>query len=294
MVLDRMNRRELLRRLGSAATGMAAAGLTGCRDGEAPAPVTSSVPSGPLGPIGLQLYTLRSWIESDLHGTLQQVAQIGYREVEFAGYFGLDARQVGRALFDAGLYAPSAMLSVDEAIQSWEPAVDMAVELGHRWLVLAWLPEEMRSDAEALTLAAELFNRLGDESFFRGVRLGYHTRDYDFLPMADGRLPIDVLLEATDPAVVDVELDVYWTLQAGADPLAFLERWAGRVPLLHVNDRDADGRMLPVGSGLVDWRALLAERFASGIQHVFVDHELSDDPWAAAQESFGFLNSLDV
>lgn len=291
-----MNRRELLKHLGSA-TGLAAVGaLTSCAGDSRGAPEDrpALVPSGPIGPLGLQLYTLRSWVESDLYGTLQQVAQMGYREVEFAGYFGLDARQVGRALGDAGLTSPSAMLSIDEAIQTWEDWVEMAVALGQRWLVVAWLPEEMRSDPDALALTAELFNRLGNEAFLRGVRLGYHTRDYDFQPMSDGRLPIDVLLEATDPATVDVELDVYWTLQAGGDPAAFLERWAGRVPLLHMTDRDADGRMLPVGYGEVDWAALFSQRLVAGVRHLFVDHEIAEDPWAASQESFNYLNSLAI
>jgi sugar phosphate isomerase/epimerase len=290
-----MNRRELIKHLGSA-TGLAAvSALTSCGDaGRAPQQNVASVPAGPIGPLGLQLYTLRSWAESDLYGTLQQVAQMGYREVEFAGYFGLDARQVGRALGDAGLTSPSAMLSIDEAIQSWEASVEMAVALGQRWLVVAWLPEEMRSDADSLLLTSELFNRLGNEAFLRGVRLGYHTRDYDFQPMADGRLPIDVLLEATDPGTVDVELDVYWSLQAAGDPAAFLERWAGRVPLLHLSDRDADGRMLPVGSGDVDWPTLFSQRLASGVRHLFVDLELAEDPWAASQESFAYLNALAI
>jgi sugar phosphate isomerase/epimerase len=280
-------------RLSSAAAGLASGGLALSCDSPPPR-VAPSVPVGPLGPLGLQLYTLRSWAQSDLYGTLQRVAQMGYREVEFAGYFGFDSRQLARALNDSGLAAPSAMISIDEATQSWEGAVDAAVELGHRWLVVAWLPEEMRADGDALANTAQLLSRLGDEAFHRGVRVGYHTRDYDFQPLPDGRLPVDVLLDATDPAVVDVELDVYWTLQAGADPLAFLDQWAGRVPLLHVNDRDQDGRMLPVGSGQIDWRALLSRRLAAGIGHVFVDHEEAADPWWAAQESFSFLNALAV
>jgi sugar phosphate isomerase/epimerase len=290
-----MNRRDLIRKLSSAATGLAAGGaLVSCGDRSAPE-ARVVVPTGPIGPLGLQLYTLRSYVESDLYGTLMQVADMGFREVEFAGYFGLTPRQISQALYDSGLTAPSAMISVDEAVQSWETAVDAAVELGHRWVVLAWLPEEMRTDVDALVVTAELFNRLGDEALIRGVRLGYHTRDYDFLPLPTGERPIDVLLETTDPAAVDFELDVYWALQAGIDPLAFLETsGAGRVPLIHVNDRDADGRMLPVGAGLVDWPTLFAQRFASGLRHVFVDHEEADDPWLAAQESFSYLNALAV
>jgi sugar phosphate isomerase/epimerase len=290
-----MNRRELIRKLAAAAASLSASStLASCGDRSAPE-ARVVVPSGPIGPLGLQLYTLRSYVENDLYGTLMQVAEMGFREVEFAGYFGLTPGQIARALYDSGLTAPSAMISVDEAIQDWEPAVNAAVELGHRWIVLAWLPEEMRNDVDALASTAELFNRLGDEALIRGVRLGYHTRDYDFLPLPTGERPIDLLLETTDPAAVDFELDVFWALQAGADPLAFLETsGTGRVPLIHVNDRDADGRMLPVGTGLVDWPALFAQRFASGLRHVFVDHEEADDPWLAAQESFSYLNALDV
>jgi sugar phosphate isomerase/epimerase len=136
------------------------------------------------------LYTVRAALEWDLPAALAEVAAIGFREVEFAGYFGYSPRQIGNALSQSGLTAPSALVSVDELIEGWLPTVQAAAEIGHRWLVIAWLPEEMRSSLDAWRLTAELFNRAGDEAtVYGGIRLAYHNRDFDFLPL-EGRPPI--------------------------------------------------------------------------------------------------------
>jgi len=292
-----VGRREAIRRLGLAATAVGTGALGACfgdsgaaRAGEER---ISRADPGPLGPLGMQLYGLGQYVQNDMERALRDVADIGYREVEFAGYFGYQPRQVRNFLSAAGLSAPSALVSIDEVIESWFPTLRVAAEIGHRWLVVAWLPEEMRSSLEAWRNTADFFNRAAEEAAVAGIRLGYHTRDADFVPM-EGRVPLDVLCEETDPALVDIELDVYWALQAGGDPLAFLDRWPGRVPLIHVNDRGPGAQMVPVGSGDIDWGAVFERRFRFGMQHAFVDHEEAADPYAMATASFEYLNTLDI
>lgn len=290
-----MDRRQALRRLGvgGAALGLGGAAIAGCDFRGVPPGAGFQVPIGPMGPIGIQLHTVRASVQQDLPRALGDVAAIGYREVEFAGYYGYPPRQVRNALASAGLAAPSAWVDVDQLVEDWFPTLEAAVEIGHRWLVVAWLPEEMRSSLEAWRLTAELFNRAADEASIAGVRLAYHNRDFDFMTLEERR-PIEVLLEETDPAFFDLALDVFWMMQAGADPLDFLDRWPGRTPILHLNDRAPNGRMAAVGAGTFDWPGILSRRFSAGILHAFVDHEEADDPFGMSRDSFAYLNELQV
>jgi sugar phosphate isomerase/epimerase len=106
-------------------------------------------------------------------------------------------------------------------------------------------------------------------------------------------VPYDILLESTDPSVVEFELDLYWITDGGGDPLAYFARWPGRFPLVHIKDKAADGRMVDVGAGRIDWKAILHRRKEAGIRHYFVEHDDPPDPFASVAASFDYLNRLD-
>lgn len=263
--------------------------------GAAGLPSTSDLrPSTPLGTLGVQLYTVRDLLRRNFEDTLHRVRAIGYREVEFAGYAGKTPEQVRQALRDAELDAPAnhvglETLEGDQAARSF----DAARTVGHRWLVVAWMPVEWRRTLDDWRRIADRFNRVGESARAAGLRFAYHNHDFEFRPL-EGRIPFELLCEGTDPRVVEIEVDLFWMTHGGADPLAFFERWPGRVPMVHVKDRTTDGRMVDVGAGAIDWRRLFAARRPAGIRHFFVEHDEPADPFDSIRTSYAYLRRLDV
>jgi sugar phosphate isomerase/epimerase len=243
--------------------------------------------------IGVQLYTVRDAMKSDFEGTLARVAAIGYREVEFAGYFGHTAAQLRGILHQSGLDAPSAHIGIESLGDEWGKTLDDAHTAGHRYLVVAWLDEVDRKDLDAYRRVAERFNRAGVTAAQAGIRLAYHNHEFEFAPM-EGRIPYDVLLEATDPQLVALEMDLYWITKGGQDPLTYFARWPGRFPMVHVKDSAGppEHRMADVGAGSIDWRALFARRKQAGIEHFFVEHDEPADPFASITTSYRYLREL--
>src|SRR5690349_16632036 len=135
--------------------------------------------AGRLGPIGLQLYTVRTPLERDFEGTLAGVAAIGYREVEFAGYHGRSPEAVRAALGRAGLAAPSAHVPIDAVRDDLPRVLDGARRMGHRHVVVAWLPEPQRT-LDGYRAAADLFNRAGEQASAAGIGLAYHNHAFEF------------------------------------------------------------------------------------------------------------------
>jgi sugar phosphate isomerase/epimerase len=277
-----MNRRTFLLRT---AAGLTTIGLPGRLVG---APGVT-----PLDRIGVQLYTVRDAVQRDLEGTLARVAAVGYQEVEFAGYAGRTAAQVRDALRRAGLSAPSAHVSLAALGQGWNRVLDDAHTIGHRYLVMPWLDEKDRPNLDAYRRIADRLNRAGEMASRAGLRLGYHNHAFEFTEV-ENRLPYDVLLEATDPAHVLLELDLYWITKGGQDPLAYFADWPGRFRLVHVKDSAGppEHRMADVGSGTIEWARIFAHRKQAGIEHFFVERDDPPDPFASIPASYAYLSDL--
>lgn len=246
-----------------------------------------------LASIGVQLYTVRSLMEQSVERTLEQVAAIGYREVECAGYFGRAAAQMRAALDAAGLQAPAAHVPIQALRSDWDRTLDNAKTLGHHWLLVAWLGEPDRTP-DGLRAVADLFNKAGTEARRRGLRFAYHNHDFEFNPIPGGGNAFDLLLSRCDPAVVEFEMDLYWITKAGSDPLAYWRKHPGRFPLVHVKDSAGppEHRMVDVGKGTIPWPRLFAERKLAGIKHYFVEHDNPPDPLASLRASFRYLRDL--
>jgi sugar phosphate isomerase/epimerase len=277
-----MNRREWIQTMSAALPGMAAL-TAGSRWTEH------------LDHIGVQLYTVRDAMAQDFDGTLAQVARIGYREVEFAGYYDRDAKVVRAALDKVGLTAPSAHVPFEVLGDQWRKTLDDAQVVGHRYVVVPSIPDDLRKTLDGYRRAAERFNRAGEEAKKAGVQFGYHNHNLEFISL-EGRPPYDVLLEASDPTLVQFEMDLYWIIFGGGDPLRYFARWPGRFPLVHVKDMDGSPQhtMMDVGSGVIDWKGIFAHREQAGIRHFIVEHDQPASAFDSIRASYTYLSHLEV
>lgn len=274
-----LDRRDFL---AAAGAGLAAAALPGALGAES---------AGRIKRVGVQLYTVRTLLAKDFDGTLAELAAIGYREVEFAGYYDRAPKQIRATLDRLELAAPAAHVPFELLRDDPERAFDAAETLGHKYLIVAWLDRADRGSLSALTRTAAAFNRIGERARKRGLRFAYHNHDFEFAPL-EGRLPFDALLDDTDPALVSFEMDLFWTVKGGASPLDYFARYPRRFPLVHVKDMAAGQQMVDVGSGTIDWRRIFARRTQAGIEHFFVEHDEPEDPIASVRSSYGYLRRL--
>ena len=287
-----MNRRSFLQTSATLAGAAATGTLLGCADTPEPSDVApATAGSGLIQSLGVQLYTLRSLLTDDFDATLQAVADIGYGEVEFAGYYDRDLQALRQQLDALGLAATAAHFPLASFQNDLDGVLEAAAALGHRYVVCPWLGEDERGGAARYRELAELFNDIGAQCAAAGVRFAYHNHDFEF-ETDGGQVLYDVLLEGTDPEVVAMELDLFWINAAGYDPMAYFERYPGRFELLHIKDRTADGAMVAVGAGTIDFAAILAQAEQGGVQHQYVEHDNPEDPLVSIRASYQHLQAL--
>lgn len=256
-----------------------------------------------LDRIGVQLYTVRNTIKTDFEGTLAKVAAIGYNEVEFAGYFDHDPKDVRAMLERHNLTAPSEHVSYEVVQNKWPETLDAAHVVGHTFIVCPSIDDSQRKVTAAWKKAAEVFNRAGEASKNAGIQFAYHNHTWEFEPLADsgGTFAYDILLSETDPKLVKMEMDLCWITIAGQDPITYFDRYPGRFPLVHVKDwtkgpdgkmGEKDGHMADVGSGAIDWKRLFAQSQKAGIKHYFVEHDEPPVPLDSLRNSYKYLHDL--
>ena len=225
-----------------------------------------------VSPIGVQLYTLRSAMGVDAAATLAAVAAAGYEEVETAGTGNLDAQEFARALRQAGLSAPAAHVPIELIADDPEAAIKMADLLGCLFVVIPWLPLEMRT-AEGYGRLINALNQFGETCAQEGLQVCYHNHDFEF-DEVDGEVAFDRLLRECDRDLVKFEMDLYWVSHAGVDPGPILAADPERFPLCHVKDRAPDGKIIDVGKGTLDFPSLFA---AGDFRHYFIEHDHPPD-----------------
>jgi sugar phosphate isomerase/epimerase len=284
-----IDRRRFLAALGGATAGLALGGATAAMPACSPAPTRR----GAIDRLGVQLYTLRSLMARDVAGTLEQVADIGYREVEFAGYYDQSPDQLRQLLDRLGLAAPSAHVPFD-ALEGEQGTrtLETARVLGHRYLVIPWLAPEDRRTLDDYRRVASRLEQAGARVAEAGIQLAYHNHEFEFEPI-DGVIPYEILA-GTDPDLVAFQLDLFWVRHAGEDAAAYFHRYPGRFPSVHVKDASEDGRMVDVGSGVIDWPGIFEHADTAGIRHFFVEHDEPADPLASIRNSYRHLSQLDA
>ena len=239
---------------------------------------------------GLQLYTIRSLMQDDVPAALALVADVGYRHVEFAGYFGYPASELRLMLDDLGLAAPATHVSPADMAENLEAVVESALTMGHRYPVVYAIDPESRATLDDYYRVAERFNAWGEACDRAGLRFAYHNHAFEFESI-DGRVPYDVLLEETDSSLVDFELDLYWIRAGGRSAVEYFERYPGRFTLWHVKDMDTQGEMIDVGDGIIDFAALF-DRDDSGVRYAYVEHDNPPDPEMTIRRSYAALEYM--
>jgi sugar phosphate isomerase/epimerase len=290
------DRRTFLAKLGGAAIAASGIGALACSTNSSQTAMPSVATASPrLGQIGLQLYTVRGEMQKDVAATLARVARIGYKEVEFAGYFGRSPTDI-RALLDAdGLTSPSSHVAL-AAIRADTPGTIAAAKvIGHQFIVVPWIDEATRKSLDDWHGIARTLNDLGAQFSAAGLNLAYHNHDFEF-GRIDGQLPYDILLAETDPALVAMEMDIYWITKAGQDPLAYFAKYPGRFKEVHLKDSKGppEHEMTSVGNGSINWPQIFAHRSQAGIQHYFVEHDQPKDAFASIEASYRYLAGLTV
>jgi sugar phosphate isomerase/epimerase len=246
-----------------------------------------------LGKIGVQLNTFRTMMAQSVERTLATVADIGYREVEFAGYQGRPPRALRQLLDRNGLSAPSAHVDTAMLKDKWLTTLNEAVEIGHKYLVVASLSAAESNTLDAIKRTGQLLNKAGQDAARYKITLCYHNHETDFRNVEGTRM-YDALLAATDPKYLMLDLDLYGIYKGGSDPFDYFAKHPGRFPLLHAADIGPmpEGKMLRVGAGTIKWAEIFAKTKQAGIKHVFVSQDDSTDVVADTKASYKYLKAL--
>lgn len=250
---------------------------------------------------GLQLYTLRDVLPSNTKDVLTQVASFGYKQIEgYEGpkglFWGMTNTELKKLMDDLGMKFVSSHCNINE---DFDRKAAQAAEIGMKYLICPYLgPQKTADDFKKF---AETFNQRGETCRKNGIRFGYHNHDYGFVPV-DGQLPQDILMQNTDKNLVDFEMDIYWVVTAGADPIAWIDKYPGRFKLSHIKDRkkgaplsDRDASV-DLGKGSINFKSILKEGGKKGMEYYIVEQEayVNTTPLAAAKADADYLRNFRI
>ena len=249
--------------------------------------------------IGLQLYTVRDQLDKDFDGTLAKVAAIGYTNMEFAGYYNHTPEQVRATLDRLGMVSRSSHIGANLMRQDAALQIRSAKIIGQEYITLPSYPFARDGGIDAWKKGAAEFNQWGAMCRDAGIRLAYHNHAPEFAKLEGGPTGYDVLMRETDPALVDFEMDLYWTAFADQDPIALFAKYPGRFAMWHVKDLQVTAGtkgMTPVGLGSLDFKNYFAHAKQAGLKHFFVEHDTAANypggSLASIQASYSNLHGM--
>ena len=244
---------------------------------------------------GVQLYTVRKEARADFASLLRALRQIGFTQIELHPLiFTQPASTLRKMIADAGLAVPSTHMSASD--------LDYAIELGVQYVV-TMLPNPRPVSLDDYRAVASRFNRWGATLRDKGMQLAYLCHGHEFLPQ-EGSSGFEQIVRNTNPGFVKLEIDIYWLVQAGVDPAAFLHKYRDRISLLHVKDRiagaptsyDEDAsaeHFIELGKGAIPWQSLLTQARKQGVRYVFLDQDKTEMPVLdSLRQSFSYLQTL--
>jgi sugar phosphate isomerase/epimerase len=257
-----------------------------------------------LKAVGVQLYTVRGVLPEKPAETLKAIDAIGYREIE--GTQGL-LDKILSALPGTNLKPVS--IHIDSTVVTKGSPDDLARALdkfktsGFSFVVFPYLPPAERGNLDVIKKLADTLNKAGEKCRAAGLRFCYHNHAFEFEPM-DGSTPMATLFGNTDPKLVGIEMDLFWVSVAGQDPVSMLQKYKGRVPLVHLKDKAKDtpnrfNEGVPrtafkeVGNGTLEWSKILKAADSVGVEHYFVEQDQTPaDPIDSLRQSFQFISKV--
>ncbi|HEY5586164.1 MAG TPA: sugar phosphate isomerase/epimerase [Ruminiclostridium sp.] len=222
--------------------------------------------------IGLQMYTVRDECEKDFLGTIEKVATIGYKGLEFCGYYGIEATELRKYIDKLGLKALSAHVALTDMQENLEKEIEYAKILGMKTIALPWLPEEYRKDSDAYLKTSELVRVLDEKCSKAGIQLCYHNHDFEFEKIGEEYV-LDVFLnKATN---LKLELDTFWTSFVGIDTLEYMKKNASRLQYIHLKDmiKGEKPEFAEVGEGCLNIRSFIKAAVELGVEWAFVEQD---------------------
>jgi sugar phosphate isomerase/epimerase len=256
--------------------------------------------------VGLQLYSLRDQLPKDVKGVIAKVAAAGYKEVETFGYskqngfWGLDAKAFSGLLKANGLKTPSGHFDMNEYLvhdktDAFETYLEAANITGMTYIIIPSINGEVLKSADQFKQVAEKMNKAAEICKKSGLQLGYHNHNFEWKPI-DGTTFYDTILKETDAKLVHMEMDIFWVVRAGQDPVKLFEQHPGRFALCHIKDRDKTQTDLntEIGKGSIDFKIILSHAKLAGLKHFIVEQEnyINIDPFVSIAESAAYVKNV--
>lgn len=247
--------------------------------------------------IGIQLYTLHNQMKTDAIGTMEKVAKIGFNAIETAGYnnrtfYGYEPIEFKKRVEEMGLIPQSSHAHIN--LTNIDETIEDTVNAGMKYLVQPSLEKSKRISLDAYKSCADEFNIIGEKCRKADLSFAYHNHAFEF-EMIENQIPYDILLQNTDPEFVSMQLDLYWIVYGGADPLEYFTKHPGRFALFHVKDmsRTENRESTEIGSGTIDFNAIFAKKEKAGLKHFYLEQEsFNIDPFESIGISYKTLKKL--
>lgn len=241
--------------------------------------------------ISLQLYSIRNPLAEDFQGSMDKVAKMGYTGVEFAGnYGGMTAKDLKAFLAEKNLKPVGSHTPVDKLTQNLEEEIAFHQELGMKYMICPWSDMDTVEKAKRL---AETLNAVGEKVTKAGLVFGYHNHNHE-LKNDGGKFPLDVFYELTDPQFVKAEIDIYWVTHAGLDPMEYLKKYDGRLPLVHLKQmKDLSSKAgCDADDGFIDFRKAIDISTALETKEYVYEQEGEEHQLESAEKSAKYLLTI--
>ena len=267
-------------------------------------------------PIAIQLYSVRDDMEKDFEGTVKKIKELGYEGVEFAGLFGKSGSEVKALCDDLGLVPVSAHVPYYDMLENPAEVLKDYKDLGCKYVVVPYLTEECRPGTDGWDDTVKGIRKIGEAAKKMGIQLLYHNHDFEFLKI-DGKYALDILYDTVPADLLQTEIDTCWVNVGGEEPAAYVEKYTGRAPIVHLKDfsgSKGNGPLYkligieeeaqettstfefrPVGSGVQDWKKIIASAEKAGAEWVIVEQDdpsMSKTPMECAEMSINYLKTL--